>query len=85
MKMQRIAIALTVINLIIMTLLLAKMNTATGRQYEKNKLEVLRGSGLEITDGSGKLRASITFHNPIEKDGVNYPGGILFRLINSKG
>ena len=85
MKMQRIAIALTVINLIIMTVLLTKMNTATGRQHEQNKLEVLRGSGLEIIDSTGKLRASITFHNPVEKDGINYPGGILLRLINSKG
>ena len=85
MKMQRIAIALTVINLIIMTVLLTKMNTATGRQHERNKLEVLRGSGLEIIDSTGKLRASITFHNPVEKDGINYPGGILLRLINSKG
>jgi hypothetical protein len=85
MKMQRIAIALTVINLIIMTVLLTKMDTATGRQHEQKKPEVLRGSGLEITDSMGKLRASITFHNPVEKDGVNYSGGILLRLINSKG
>ena len=85
MKMQRIAIALTVINLIIMIVLLTKMNTATGRQHEQNKLEVLRGSGLEIIDSTGKLRASITFHDPVEKDGVTYAGGILLRLISSKG
>ena len=85
MKMQRIAIALTMINLIIMTVQLTKMNTATGRQHEQNKLEVLRGSGLEIIDSTGKIRASISFHKPVEKDGITYPAGILLRLISSKG
>ena len=84
MKLQRIAIIITVINLALMVVLLAKINPA-GAQKEGNKLQVLRGSGLEIIDSSGKLRASITFHQPEEKDGVSYPGGILLRLIDSKG
>jgi hypothetical protein len=84
MKMQRIAIAVTAINLVLMVVLLTKMNPATA-QNEQNKLQVLRGSGLEITDKQGKLRASITFHEPVVQDGVTYPGGILLRLINSKG
>jgi hypothetical protein len=46
---------------------------------------VLRGSGLEITDSSGKLRASISFHAAVEQDGKMYPAGVLLRLINSKG
>lgn len=84
MKMQRIAIAITAINLVLMVVLLTKMNPATA-QKEQGKLRVLRGSGLEIIDKQGKLRASITFHEPIVQDGVTYPGGILLRLINSKG
>jgi hypothetical protein len=84
MKLQRIAIAVTAINLVLMVVLLTKMNPATA-QKEQNKLQVLRGSGLEITDKQGKLRASITFHEPVVQDGVTYPGGILLRLINSKG
>jgi hypothetical protein len=83
MKMQRIAIAVTVINLVLMVLLFTKMNPATAQ--EQNKLQVLRGSGLEITDKQGKLRASITFHEQVEQDGKIYPAGILLRLINSKG
>jgi hypothetical protein len=84
MKTQRIAIAVTVINLALMIVLLAKINPATAQQ-EQNKLQVLRGSGLEIIDKQGKLRASITFHEPVEQNGTKYPGGILLRLIDSKG
>jgi hypothetical protein len=86
MKMQRIAIALTVINLMLMVILLSKMNPATAQQGQKqNKLQVLRGSGLEIIDSLGKLRASVTFHAPVEQDGKLYPAGVLLRLIDSKG
>jgi len=84
MKIQRIAIAVTVINLVIMSILFTKMNDATA-QPEKKKLQVLRGSGLEIVDSLGKIRASISFHEAVEKDGVTYPAGILLRLIDSKG
>ena len=85
MKMQRIAIAVTVINLVLMVVLLTKINPAAAQKEQTNKLQVLRGSGLEITDSTGKLRATISFHEPVEQDGKMYPGGVLFRLINSKG
>lgn len=84
MKIQRIAIAVTVINFVLLIVLFTRMNPATA-QREQNKLQVLRGSGLEIVDSLGKIRASITFHEPEERDGVTYSGGILLRLINSKG
>jgi hypothetical protein len=84
MKIQRAALAVTIINLLLMVVLLSKMNPVTA-QKEQNKLQVLRGSGLEITDNQGKLRASITFHEAIVKDGVTYPAGVLLRLINSNG
>jgi len=84
MKIQRIAIAITIINLVLMVVLLAKMNAATA-QKEQNNLQVLRGSGLEITDKEGRIRASITFHDAVVKDGVTYPAGVLLRLIDSNG
>ena len=84
MKIQRIAIAITIINLVLMVVLLAKMNAATA-QKEQNNLQVLRGSGMEITDEEGRIRASITFHDAVVKDGVTYPAGVLLRLIDSKG
>jgi len=85
MKMQRIAIAVTVINLVLMVVLLTKINPATAQKQQTNKLQVLRGSGLEIIDSTGKLRATISFHEPVEQDGKMYPAGVLLRLINSKG
>ena len=73
----------TAINLLLMIVLLTKLNPATAQQ--ENKSQVLRGTGLEITDNQGRLRASITFHSPEEKNGTKYPGGILLRLIDTKG
>ena len=83
MKMQKIAVIVTAINLVLMLVLLARLNPATAQQ--ENKSQVLRGTGLEITDNQGRIRASITFHDPSEMNGVKYPAGILLRLINSKG
>lgn len=82
--MQRIAIAVTIINLILMMVLLTKMNPATA-QKEQEQPGILRGSGLEIVDKQGKLRASITFHEPVVQGGKTYPAGVLLRLISSKG
>ena len=84
MKIQHIAVATTIINLLLMIVLLTKINPVTA-QNEQNKSQVLRGSGLEITDKQGKIRASISFHEAVVKDGVTYPAGILLRLINSNG
>jgi len=83
MKKQNIAVMVTAINLLLMIVLLTKLNPATAQQ--ENKSQVLRGTGLEITDNQGRLRASITFHSPEEKNGTKYPGGILLRLIDTKG
>src|SRR4051794_3302819 len=84
MKIQRIAVSVTIVNLLLMVVLLTKISPVEA-QKEQIKSQVLRGSGLEITDEQGKLRASITFHDAVVKDGVTYPAGILLRLINSKG
>lgn len=85
MKMQRIAIAVTIINLILIITLLTKINPVTAQLENQNEFQILRGRGLEIVDSVGKIRASITFHAPVEQDGKLYAGGILLRLINSKG
>jgi len=84
MKIQRVAFAITIVNLILMVALLTKMDPVAA-QKDQNKLHMLRGSGLEIVDSLGKVRASISFHAPVEKDGIVYPAGILLRLIDSKG
>lgn len=85
MKIQHIAMAVTIINLVLLIVLLTKLDPATAQQQGQNKTQILRGNGLEITDSTGKLRASITFQLPAEVNGVTYPGGVLLRLINSHG
>ena len=84
MKIQRIAVAVTIINLVLMVMLLARINPVTAQQ-EQNKSGIIRGTGLEIVDKTGKLRASITFHDQETISGTTYPAGILLRLIDSKG
>ena len=84
MKIQSIAIAVTAVNLALMVILFARLNPATA-QNEQNKTGIVRGTGLEIIDHSGKLRASITFHESETMNGTTYPAGILLRLIDSKG
>jgi hypothetical protein len=84
MKIQRVAFAITIINVLLLVVILTKLSPVSA-QKDQNKLGILRGSGLEIVDSLGKIRASISFHHAVEKDGVIYPAGILLRLIDSKG
>lgn len=84
MKMQRIAIALTAINLVLMVFLLAQMHPATAQQ-QQNTSQVLRGRALEIVDSLGKVRASISVLPPVTANGKVYPQTVLLRLIDSHG
>jgi hypothetical protein len=84
MKTQKIAFALTVINLMIMVIVLTRVNPATAQQSQQ-ELQVIRARGLEIIDSMGRTRASISFHSAITQNGKFYPEGILFRLIDTKG
>ena len=84
MKMQHISIALTFINLALMTFLLAQLRPANAQQ-QQNASQVLRGRALEIVDSLGKIRASITIHPPTVVDGKMYPQTVLLRLIDNKG
>ncbi len=86
MKTQRIAIALTVINLVFLMFNLAHSRPATA----DGVAPVLRGRALEIVDDQGKVRASIkvhpadqTFKMPNGKTG--YPETVMFRLIDPNG
>ena len=86
MKTQRIAIALTVINLVFLMFNLAHSRPATA----DGVAPVLRGRALEIVDDQGRVRASIkvhpadqTFKMPNGKTG--YPETVMFRLIDPNG
>jgi hypothetical protein len=86
MKTQRVAIALTVLNLVILMSGLLRANSAPAPEAAP----VLRGRGLEIVDDKGRVRAMIKVFpaSPTAKmpDGtMGYPETVLLRLINSKG
>jgi hypothetical protein len=57
MKMQRLLIALTGVNLVLMIFMLAQLSLTV---VAKEAAPVLRGRALEIVDERGEVRASIT-------------------------
>src|SRR5256885_11729492 len=84
MNTQRFLIALTVVNVAVLAISLARPGAAA------DGAPVLRGRALEIVDDRGRVRASITVFqaDPSVKmpDGTTgYPETVLLRLINSKG
>jgi hypothetical protein len=85
MKTQRILVALTVINLVLLVTALAGSRSSSA----EGVAPVLRGRAFEIVDDRGHVRASITVlpADPAFKmpDGTTgSPETVLFRLINSK-
>jgi hypothetical protein len=56
MKIQRVLIAVTVLNLVLLMFVLAQLRPVSAQDVAP----VLRGRALEIVDEQGKLRASIS-------------------------
>ena len=81
MNAHRVPIAITIVNMVLLTFLLAQhTNAAT------DVADVLRGRKLEIVDENGRVRASIALHAAQKlADGTIYPETVLLRLINSNG
>jgi hypothetical protein len=75
--MTRIAIALSALNLVILAALSAQLWPAEAQ----GRAGIIRGSGIEIVDDAGRLRASLT----IQPAAQGSPETVLFRLINSAG
>ena len=80
MKTQRFAVALTLINLALMAFLVAQNRPAEAQ----NAAPVLRGRALEIVDGQGRVRASISVEPPVTMDSRTYPETVLLRLSDPK-
>src|ERR1041385_660475 len=80
MKTQRFALALTVVNLLLLAFQVAQSRNAEAR----DTLPMLRGRGLEIVDGQGRIRASITVEPPTTVDSRAYPETVLLRLTDPK-
>ena len=83
MKNQRALIALTIANL---ALLLFSLMQQIRPAFAEGAAPVLRGSGLEIVDGQGRVRASIkVLPAGKSQNGEAYPETVLFRLITERG
>jgi len=91
MKIQRLLMALTLVNLGILMFLLTQI-----RPVEANSVApVLRGRALEIVDDHGKVRAAIQVlpagparradGSLSEANGKTYPETVLLRLIDPNG
>lgn len=91
MKNQRLMSVLTLVNLGVAIFLALHHIPAV---EAGSPATVLRGSGLEIVDAQGKVRASIHIQpegparmadGSVAKDGKIYPETVLFRLIRPDG
>ena len=96
MRIQRLLIAATVINLGLSIFLIAQIRRVDANAGEPRAVDpggpapVLRGSSLEIVDDQGRVRASIKIHPsdsnykwPSGKVGI--PETVMLRLIDPKG
>ena len=77
MKTERLAVGLTLVNLVLLIFLLAQMRRV-GAQADV--APVLRGRALEIVDAQGRMRAEILVHGPETVNGKTYPETVLFRM-----
>jgi hypothetical protein len=86
MRVQRLAIVLTVINLVLLVGLLAQQvrpAVAEDVRGPGDKVApVLRGRALEIVDERNRVRAMIAVMPPTTVDGKDYPETVLLRLVD---
>jgi hypothetical protein len=82
MKTQRLAIVLTLINLVTLVFVIAQSRTSEAQSV----VPVLRGKALEIVDDRGQVRARINVEPAAtENDGKKYPEAAVFRLVDPNG
>lgn len=82
MKLQRLLVVLTLVNLAVLTVILAAMRPVAAQGAPP----VLRGRSLEIVDDQGRVRASLTvLPAGTSAHGDPYPETVLLRLITERG
>ena len=83
MKIPRSLLVLTVVNLAILLVFLVQQLRPA---FAQNELPVLRGRALEIIDGHGRVRASISVLPPDRNAGGDESSEtVLLRLITERG
>jgi hypothetical protein len=81
MKIQRLAVGLTVVNFVLLVVFVSQFRTAAAQADPG----MLRGRGLEIVDAQGKVRAQIILTDEAAPAGEKKGGGVLLRLIGPNG
>ena len=86
MKIQRFALALTLLNLALLIFLVVQNRKAVAQ----NVAPVLRGRELQIVDDQGRVRADLKVYPASPKakmpDGTTgYPESVMLRLYSSEG
>jgi hypothetical protein len=82
MRIQRLAIVLTAVNLVLLTFILAVLIRPA---MSSDVAPVLRAHALEIVDDQGRGRAQIIITAPTTQDGTAYPEMVLFRMSDPNG
>src|SRR5690349_12223443 len=89
MRTQRLLVALTTINLVLLVFLLAQTRIHIGldgvRIWTNMQGAVLRGRSLEILDDEGRVRASITVHPPSPATQAAAGSTAIMRLVDEDG
>src|SRR5262249_33230753 len=80
MRIQRLAIFLSVLNFVLLIVILAVLGRPAA-----DIVPVLRGHALEIVDEQGKGRTQIVIAPSTTSNGVTYPEMVLFRLSDPNG
>jgi hypothetical protein len=83
MKHQRALVVLTVVNLLLLAFNISQQWSVSAAQSSPS---MLRGSGLEIVDKQGRVRAMIGVLPPGKMPtGGAYPETVILRLIDERG
>ena len=85
MKAQRVALAVTGINLLLLVYLVGQTQQAAVAEEGAGKAgvaPVLRARTLEIVDDQERVRALLAVMPPAVVDGKQYPETVLLRLID---
>lgn len=81
MKTQRLYTLLTLANFGLLLLLLFK----PGLVEAQDAPSILRGTGLQIIDAQGRIRASVSIEPAGTANGEAFPETVLLRLIDGNG
>jgi hypothetical protein len=87
MRVQRIAVGLTALNLLLLMYLVAQTTLPAVAEEPAalatpDVLPKLRTRELEIVDAEGRVRALLAVMPPARVDGKDYPETVLLRLID---